>query len=1782
MKLDVAFNGSLRQRAELLSSSYLFEAEFYRQQCPDLKGSEIDLAEHYLAYGSQRGLHPNRYFDPVWYSMRNPDVVQVGLEPFVHYIISGAAEDRRPGPHFDPKYYRTQHACTESDLLPLAHYLSSGVTSDLGLDSYVDWMRRYDTIRDFDRARIRSSINEMRHRPLISIVMPVYNTPEKFLRKAIGSVQNQLYPNWELCIADDNSLAPHVARVLHEYASQDERIKIVLRSTNGHISAASNSALQMASGDFIALLDHDDELSEHALFLAAKVIERTPSVDLIYSDEDRLTSQGQRYDPYFKSSWNPSLILGQNFFCHLGIYRHALVQRIGGFDPRFDGSQDYDLLLRAIEATTADKIVHIPHVLYHWRSIPGSTASESGDQKPYALNAANAAIQNHIKRCGLHGNVEPSLHPAFHRVKWDVRQPQTSVSIIVAYQHEYQALLTTTSILDKTAYANFNVILCHDAGYSEAQTLELVGSFGNERVSAVWTSQSHNPASIRNHAASFARGRILCFLDAGLRIEDPDWLRELVSQYNQPEIGVVAPLIKRGNVVHQAGLYLDQATISSPVCRGLEIGAANDFGYFGRAALVQDLSAVASSCLVVPRSVFQDLDGFNTQALGSDCFDVDLCLKARKSGLRVLWTPYSVLQDSRHGRDARPAAPAVSYMRDTWQGELHLDPFYNPNLRLEGPQTHQASPPRKRFSWLETYPLAPAISASDAREAVAASGLFHPEWYRSRYGSSLPEGADLLEDYLTCGSAQERFPNPEFDPSFYLDVYPDVGATGLEPLAHYVLIGKAEHRCTRREETPLPSADLIVLSEDERGLADDAIKRARPRDAASRSDREIIQSSGFFSAQWYHRKYPDVQAARVPALDHYLEWGWKEGRQPNPNFDTAWYLDKNPDVAQSGAEPFSHFLRYGIREGRLPKPLTMLLSQDKVPELSDHPVIKRFLQRGRRLSRSVGRSLGISDLVRIKDPDEIKTGSNTGGLVLVEHLDEGAPDTAPPWLDAVEHHVARGRREDWQPSSDPDPKRHTELDETLRFHNLRKLIEASGLFDAARYLRENPDVREAGVDPLDHYLGNGWKEGRTPNAAFEPGWYHDRYMDKSDDSMEPLAHYLLIGAGQNLQPSKAVDMATYVGFSTNARLNPLAHHLLTNAPALVAASGADPLRLTNLPDLEVPDFFELRGLKPVGRIAVVVHLFYPELWEEMADAIRNIDQLFDLFVTLVANISDKAAASIKEDFPNAYIYTFPQDRGRDIARFIALLQTGALFRYDLICKVHSKRSTYVADGDEWRRQLIDGILGSKEQVNQILAHFDSDPDLGMVVANGNIYGGEACWSGNEAYLDKLLPRIGISTNYSDRSFPGGGIFWCRAFLLRSLLGSGIRLNDFELEPMPVNGALGHAAERMYGLICEDAGMKVCEWRDLEDKVASPTQDEIVAKTHVFAFFLPQFHPVKENNAWWGEGFTEWTNVTRARSMYAGHRQPMLPSDLGFCDLRLAETRIAQAALAKEYGITGFCFYYYWFNGRMMLERPLKEILESGEPRNPFMVCWANEPWSRNWDGANHEVLLSQTYEPGWERLFAADVAPLLRDSRYYRLDGKPMLLIYRVRHIPNLFEAMQTLREAFRAKGVGEIHLCAGLVHFRDEAELLEHPSELGFDSYYEFPPHRIAGRLLSPRPEDLDPDFGILFDYGTTIETAIDRLKEPASRLQHRGVMVGFDNTSRRGKGATIFHGATPTNFRRWLRQAILRERQEPGQRLIFINAWNEWAEGAVLEPDQVFGRGRLEAVASALGFRR
>jgi glycosyltransferase involved in cell wall biosynthesis len=561
---------------------------------------------------------------------------------------------------------------------------------------YADWRRQFDSLSDGDRALIRARSARLATR--ISVLMPVYETPEEWLTRAIGSVRGQLHPNWELCIADDASRSGHVRRVLEAAAGEDPRIRIAFRDRNGHICAASNTALSLATGDFIALLDHDDELPEHALYLLAEKLATHPDADLLYSDEDKLDAQGRRFDPHFKPDWNPDLLLSHNYVGHLCAARRTRVLEAGGFREGFEGSQDHDLCLRV---GREGRVHRVPFVLYHWRAIAGSTAREAA-AKTYTTDASVRAVAEHLGQAAI---VTAGPLPNTCRVRWPVPEPPPLVSLIIPTRDGRDLLeACVESLLRVTAYRSFELIVV-DNQSGDPRALEYLSAVQERGVARVLRFDApFNFSALNNFAVREARGSVVGLLNNDLEIIDPGWLQEMVSQALRPDIGAVgARLLYPDRTVQHAGIILGIAGLASHAHKH---SSERDDGYFLRARLVQNVSAVTAACLLIRRDTYLRVGGLDEE-LPVAFNDVDFCLRVRATGLRNLWTPFATLihHESRtRGADDTPARRSTFRTeRDRvlarWGPELLDDPAYNPNLTLESEDFSLAWPPRVRKPW---------------------------------------------------------------------------------------------------------------------------------------------------------------------------------------------------------------------------------------------------------------------------------------------------------------------------------------------------------------------------------------------------------------------------------------------------------------------------------------------------------------------------------------------------------------------------------------------------------------------------------------------------------------------------------------------------------------------------------------------------------------------------------------------------------------------------------------------------------------------------------------------------------------------------------------------------------------------------------------------------------------------------------------------------------------------------------------------------------------------------
>ena len=582
-----------------------------------------------------------------------------------------------------------------------------------GEDPYHGWLRLYDPTDKAAMAALGQKIEDLGITTTFSVVMPVYNPPLDYLRQAIESVQAQVYPHWEICIADDASPNAAVRELLTELAAQDPRIKLVFREKNGHISAATNSALEIATGDYIALMDNDDLLPPHALAYMALAAHQHPQAGLIYSDEDKVTEDNVRQAPYFKCQFNYELFLSQNMISHFGVYRRSVLEEIGGFRVGYEGAQDWDLALRVIEKVGPENIVHVPRVLYHWRIFPGSTALAL-EEKDYALKAQIESITSHLQRIG---KPDTQVYPApgipgLLRIKHRLPDPLPLVSIVIPTRDRVELLsMCVNSILEKTAYPNYQIVVV-DNGSTDEKALAYLDSIAkDERVKVIRADIPFNYSALNNLGVAQTDGEYLVLMNNDIEITQTDWLEEMLAFACQPDIGCVgAQLWYPNNTLQHGGVVLGIGGVASHAHKGIPRG---NFGYFGRASAHQMFSAVTAACLMIRKSTYQAVDGFD-ETLKVAYNDVDFCLKVRAQGLRNLYNPFASFihhesasrGSDQEGSNQQRLAAEAAIMKQRWGALIADDPAYSPNLSLLGDDFSMAWPSRVAALDVSVAPVA--------------------------------------------------------------------------------------------------------------------------------------------------------------------------------------------------------------------------------------------------------------------------------------------------------------------------------------------------------------------------------------------------------------------------------------------------------------------------------------------------------------------------------------------------------------------------------------------------------------------------------------------------------------------------------------------------------------------------------------------------------------------------------------------------------------------------------------------------------------------------------------------------------------------------------------------------------------------------------------------------------------------------------------------------------------------------------------------------------------------
>jgi GT2 family glycosyltransferase len=553
----------------------------------------------------------------------------------------------------------------------------------INTSDYASWIANYEC--EISSVEVQNQLSGLARHPCISIVCPVYNTKPEWLIACVESVKNQYYPNWELILVDDASSKQDHFDLLKQYEVEQNNIHVIYLKENCHISAATNAGIDIAIGEYVTFLDHDDELALNALYEVCKVVNQYPDAKIIYSDEDLMSEEGVRVAPHFKSDWNLELLRAHNYVTHLCVYDKALVDKLGGMRLGYEGAQDYDLILRASSITTDKQIHHISKILYHWRMVEGSTALSSG-AKSYTTQAGFSALSDYLKNNNLDAKVEYSDRDNFYTVKYALPAELPLVSIIIPTRDGMEVLRPCIeSLIEKTDYSNYEVVIL-DNGSEKEETLRFLEELSlKSNFKIVRDGGGFNYSRINNKAVEYSEGDLVCLLNNDIEIIDKNWLKEMVSIAIREEVGCVgAKLLYPDGTIQHAGVILGLGGYAAHSHRGLD---GNAPGYFCRAQLRQQLSSVTGACLLIRREAYNEVNGMD-ESFQVAYNDVDFCLRIQALGYQNIYTPFATLlhhESKTRGADDSPMKTQrfdqeKALLLTRWSEIIKNDPFYNINL----------------------------------------------------------------------------------------------------------------------------------------------------------------------------------------------------------------------------------------------------------------------------------------------------------------------------------------------------------------------------------------------------------------------------------------------------------------------------------------------------------------------------------------------------------------------------------------------------------------------------------------------------------------------------------------------------------------------------------------------------------------------------------------------------------------------------------------------------------------------------------------------------------------------------------------------------------------------------------------------------------------------------------------------------------------------------------------------------------------------------------------------
>ncbi len=903
---------------------------------------------------------------------------------------------------------------------------------------------------------------------------------------------------------------------------------------------------------------------------------------------------------------------------------------------------------------------------------------------------------------------------------------------------------------------------------------------------------------------------------------------------------------------------------------------------------------------------------------------------------------------------------------------------------------------------------------------------------------------------------------------------------------------------------------------------------------------KVIKKSDLFNAEYYLLSYQDIKDAELEPLSHYVRHGWKEGRNPSNEFNTSFYLKQYEDVRESGVNPLVHFIIYGKEEGR------------------------------------------------VKNADELNVQIINGSqLFNTAYYLSSYTDVNEAGIDPVWHFVQHGWKEERNPSSEFNTSFYQKYYEDVRESGINPLvhyilngieegrlknsvelniqiIEGSELFNKKYYLSAYRDVKEAGLDPVKQYVQHGWKEGKNPSIKFDTKFYLSAHEDVRDAEINPLSHYIQFGRKEKREIKAVTDRASLISCFE------IIPHYIDPIACQISNRNSDNYS-----------------------IAIHIHLYYEDMVSEFLSRLNFLGIHFDLYVSVTENVDiDRIESTFKTNLPDLnriFVESVP-NRGRDIAPFI--IQFGKrLMGYEVIGHFHTKKSPHNTNLENWFSNSLDLMLGvpgnNGQHIQSICSLLRGDAKIVYPEGTTSIIKDPSGWADNKLLAKEILDQYtSLSIDeFPIVEFPEGAFFWAQSEALSKYLSLPLTYTDFPIEPIKADGTIAHALERLILIFAgEHPGRcyrihksdSITDYRHYEEQ--QDFSDSIVADDiKVLSYYLPQFHPIPENDEWHGEGFTEWTKVRGASPLFVGHYQQHIPhGDIGYYLLDTPEILEKQAEMMRLSGVHGQIFYHYWFSGKLILEEPAKMLLNNQYIDMPFCFCWANENWTRRWDGNEDEVLLGQTYSEDDARDFIHYLIPFIKDSRYICIEDRPVLFIYRPSSIPDAKLYIDIWAEECRMADIPSLYIVAVLTRGATN------PEKFHMDAGVE----RILHDWTNGHVPEINNTLSTYHNFDGSVlpydkvaeyyETNIDE----KGFTYFRSITPIWDNTARYAEKAYLIHGSTPYRFQSWLEKSVeyTKKYLPDDRRYIVINAWNEWAEGAHLEPDSRYGYSYLNSIGRAL----